>query len=158
MSSRAEPTLLGKWWWTVDRTLLFSIFGLMVIGVVLLMAGGPPVAERLGLPTFHFVNRQAMFLVPAVAILLFVSFLTPRWIRRLALVTFIGALAGVIACLFIGAEVKGARRWLARAGVRANSSTPSRPFSRRFRRDCKPEPARRARAWCRPLRKPAKQS
>lgn len=112
MSSRAEPTLLGKWWWTVDRSLLFCVFGLMVIGVVALMAGGPPVAERLGLATFHFVNRQAIFLVPAVGILLFVSFLSPRWVRRLALVTFIGALAGVIACLFIGAEVKGARRWL----------------------------------------------
>ena len=31
---------------------------LMVIGIVLAMAGSPPVAERLHLTTFHFVNRQ----------------------------------------------------------------------------------------------------
>jgi cell division protein FtsW len=112
MTSRAEPTLLGNWWWTVDRTLLFSVFGLMVFGVVLLMAGGPPVAERLGLATFHFVNRQAMFLVPAVLILVTISFLPPRWIRRIALLIFCGALGGVLAALVVGAEIKGAQRWL----------------------------------------------
>jgi cell division protein FtsW len=127
MSSRAEPTHFGNWWWTVDRTLLFSVFGLMVIGVVLLMAGGPPVAERLGLSTFHFVNRQAIFLAPAVAILLFVSFLSPRWVRRLALVTFIGSLLGVVACLYFGAEVKGARRWLSVAGMTVQPSEFLKP-------------------------------
>jgi cell division protein FtsW len=127
MSSRAEPTLLGNWWWTVDRTLLFAVFALMVIGVVLLMAGGPPVAERLGLSTFHFVNRQAIFLAPAVLIMLCVSFLSPRWIRRLALVTYGGALLGVIACLFIGAEVKGARRWLSLAGMTLQPSEFLKP-------------------------------
>jgi cell division protein FtsW len=127
MSSRAEPTHFGNWWWTVDRTLLFSVFGLMVIGVVLLMAGGPPVAERLGLSTFHFVNRQAIFLAPAVVILLFVSFLSPRWVRRLALVTFIGSLIGVVACLYFGAEVKGARRWLSLAGMTVQPSEFLKP-------------------------------
>ncbi len=127
MSSRAEPSLFGKWWWTIDRTLLFSVFGLMVIGVVLLMAGGPPVAERLGLPTFHFVNRQALFLAPATLILLGVSFMPPRWVRRVALVTFILALVGVIACLYIGAEVKGARRWLSFAGLTLQPSEFLKP-------------------------------
>lgn len=112
MSTRAEPTFVSRWWWTIDRTLLFTIFALMVAGVVLLMAGGPPVAERLGLSTFHFVNRQALFLVPAVGIILFVSLLDPRWVRRLALVLYVGSLAAVVACLYIGPEVKGARRWL----------------------------------------------
>jgi cell division protein FtsW len=127
MSSRVEPTLLGNWWWTVDRTLLFAIFGLMVIGVVLLMAGGPPVAERLGLHTFHFVSRQAIFLAPAVVILLVVSFMSPRWVRRLALLTFIGSLIGVIACLYIGAEVKGARRWLSLGGMTLQPSEFLKP-------------------------------
>ncbi|MGL4438509.1 MAG: FtsW/RodA/SpoVE family cell cycle protein, partial [Bosea sp. (in: a-proteobacteria)] len=127
MSSRAEPTLLGNWWWTVDRTLLFAVFALMVIGVVMLMAGGPPVAERLGLSTFHFVNRQAIFLAPAVLIMLCVSFMSPRWIRRLALVTYVGAIVGVVLCLFIGAEVKGARRWLSVAGMTIQPSEFLKP-------------------------------
>lgn len=127
MATRAEPTLISKWWWTVDRTLLFTVFGLILAGVVLLMAGGPPVAERLGLSTFHFVNRQAIFLVPAIGIILFISLLDPRWIRRLALVTYIGALGAVIAALFVGAEIKGARRWLSIAGMSVQPSEFLKP-------------------------------
>jgi cell division protein FtsW len=117
MISRAERTTFGEWWWTVDRLLLFALFGLMLTGIVLSLAASPAVAHRIGLDTFHFVNRQVFFLVPATIVLLVTSFLPPRWIRRLALVAFIGALVLVVLTLFIGAEVKGARRWLNFAGV-----------------------------------------
>ena len=63
-----------------------ALVALMVAGLVFLMAGGPPVAERLGLSTFHFVNRQVLFLLPTLAILLVVSLLSLRHVRRLALV------------------------------------------------------------------------
>ena len=91
MVSRAERSAFSDWWWTVDRSLLAALAILALAGLVFLMAGGPPVAERLGLSTFHFVNRQVMFLMPALAILLSVSFLSLRHLRRLALaVYFIG--------------------------------------------------------------------
>lgn len=112
MVSRAEPSLSGRWWWSIDRVILGGLAALMVSGVVLLMAGGPPVAERLGLSTFHFVNRQAFYLLAAMAIFLSVSFMTPRQVRRAALVIFICSLAMVVATLYLGVEVKGARRWL----------------------------------------------
>jgi len=60
MVSRAERSLVGDWWWTVDRLLLAALGALMIAGLVFLMAGGPPVAEKLGLSTFHFVNRDAL--------------------------------------------------------------------------------------------------
>ncbi|MFJ5369410.1 FtsW/RodA/SpoVE family cell cycle protein [Bosea sp. CER48] len=112
MVSRAEPSLSGRWWWSIDRLILTALVALMVSGVVLLMAGGPPVAERLGLSTFHFVNRQAAYLVGALAIFLGVSLMTPRQVRRAALLIYIGSLAMVVATLYFGVEVKGARRWL----------------------------------------------
>ncbi|MFN3671129.1 MAG: FtsW/RodA/SpoVE family cell cycle protein [Bosea sp. (in: a-proteobacteria)] len=112
MVSRAEPRRSGRWWWSIDRVILGGLAALMVSGVVLLMAGGPPVAERLGLSTFHFVNRQAFYLLAAMAIFLSVSFMTPRQVRRAALVIFICSLAMVVATLYLGVEVKGARRWL----------------------------------------------
>ena len=69
----------------------------MVAGLVFLMAGGPPVAERLGLSTFHFVNRQVLYLAPAVVlILLAVSFLSLRHVRRLALVVYLVGMALVV--------------------------------------------------------------
>ncbi|KFC73816.1 Cell division protein FtsW precursor [Bosea sp. LC85] len=112
MVSRAEPSLSGRWWWSIDRIILSTLVTLMVSGVVLLMAGGPPVAERLGLSTFHFVNRQAFYLLVAFAIFLATSFMTPRQVRRAALLIYVVALAMVVATLYFGVEVKGARRWL----------------------------------------------
>ncbi len=112
MVSRAEPSLSGRWWWSIDRVILSGLVALMVSGVVLLMAGGPPVAERLGLSTFHFVNRQAAYLVIAMTIFIGVSFMTPRQVRRSALLIFTVSLAMVVATLYLGIEVKGARRWL----------------------------------------------
>ena len=75
------------------------------------MAGSPPVAERLHLPTFHFVNRQALFLLPAVAVMFGVlPVAAPHSARGAAWCS--SSLALVVATLFFGQEVKGARRWI----------------------------------------------
>jgi len=112
MVSRAERSALAAWWWTVDRWLMASLAALIVAGLVLTMAASPPVAERLGLPTFHFVHRQGMYLVAAVAVLLATSFLSPRHVRRVALAVFIISMALIVDALLFGQEVKGAKRWI----------------------------------------------
>ncbi len=112
MMSRAERSPLADWWWTVDRGLLAGLGCLMVAGLVFLMGGGPPVAERIGLPTFYFLNRQAMYLAPTILLIIAVSFLSVRHIRRFALVTW---LVGVTLCVLagkFGPEIKGAHRWI----------------------------------------------
>jgi cell division protein FtsW len=112
MVSRAERSAFSDWWWTVDRLLLAALAILMLSGLVFLMAGGPPVAERLGLSTFHFVNRQVLFLIPALLILLPVSFLSLRHIRRLALLVYIVGMALIMLAFQYGPEIKGAHRWI----------------------------------------------
>ena len=112
MVSRAERSAFGEWWWTVDRLLLAALAILMLSGLVFLMAGGPPVAERLGLSTFHFVNRQVLFLLPALAIMIPVSFLSLRHIRRLALLVYFAGMALVLLAFQYGPEIKGAHRWI----------------------------------------------
>ncbi len=112
MVSRAERSAFSDWWWTVDRLLLAALACLMLAGLVFLMAGGPPVAERLGLSTFHFVNRQVLFLVPALLIMLPVSFLSLRHIRRLALLVYAGAMVLIGLAFQFGPEIKGAHRWI----------------------------------------------
>jgi len=112
MVSRAERSPFADWWWAVDRWLLASIGSLMVLGLVLTLAGSPPVAERLGLPTFHFVNRQVGYLVPAAVLLLVTSFLSPRLVRRAALLLYVSGMGLVILAILYGVEIKGARRWI----------------------------------------------
>ena len=112
MISRAERSYIGDWWWTIDRLLLGAFALLMVIGMVLTMAGSPPVAERLGLPIFHFVHRQFLYLIPAALLALATSFLSPRHVRRAALLVFLIGMAMIVAALLFGHEVKGSRRWI----------------------------------------------
>lgn len=112
MVSRVERSTLANWWWTVDRWLLAALGTLVIFGLVLTMAASPPVAERLGLPTFHFVNKQVMFLVPSLAVFFAASLLSPRHVRRAALIIFLVSMALIFAALLFGAEVKGARRWI----------------------------------------------
>jgi cell division protein FtsW len=127
MVSRVERTPFAAWWRTVDRLTLAAMLGLMLAGIVLSLAASPPVAARLGLEPFHFVNRHVMFLIPAIAVLIATSFLPPRHIRRIALVVFAVSLVLVFLTLVYGAEVKGARRWLVILGVSIQPSEFLKP-------------------------------
>ena len=109
MHSRAHRTLFGEWWWTVDRLTLAAIGALMLAGVVLSLAASPPVAGRLGLDPFYFVNRHILFLLPSIAVMLGVSFLNPQQVRRLSLLIFAVSLVLAAATPFFGPEIKGAR-------------------------------------------------
>jgi cell division protein FtsW len=127
MVSRAQRTPFGEWWWTVDRLTLGAIGALMLTGVVLSLAASPPVAGRLGLDPFYFVNRHILFLFPSIAIMLAVSFLSPHQIRRLSIVVFVISLAMVAATPHFGAEIKGAKRWLILFGVNIQPSEFLKP-------------------------------
>jgi cell division protein FtsW len=112
MSNRVKRGVMTDWWWGVDRWFLAAFLILMVGGLVLSFAASPPVAEKIGLEPFHFVKRHAVFLVPSILVMLFTSMLTPRGIRRTALVMLAASIALMILALFFGTEVKGARRWV----------------------------------------------
>jgi cell division protein FtsW len=127
MVSRIERTPFAAWWWTVDRFMLTALLTLMLAGIVLSLAASPPVAARIGLEPFYFVNRHVLFLIPTVALMFATSFLPDRYIRRIALVVFIVSVAMVFATLVYGAEVKGARRWIVIAGVNIQPSEFLKP-------------------------------
>lgn len=112
MVSRAERGALADWFWTIDRYFLAAFILLMGLGFMLSFAASPAVAERIGLDSFHFVRRHAMFLVPAIAIMFGISFLSPRQVRRAAMILLIVSLAAMVLALFFGVEVKGSRRWI----------------------------------------------
>ena len=110
--ARTDTSLVGRWWWTVDRWTLAALAAIIAVGAVLTLAASPPVAERLGFDTFHFVRRQFLFLGLGLAIMFVTSFLTPRGVRRVAVACMAVAMALMVAVLFIGPEIKGATRWL----------------------------------------------
>jgi len=114
--SRTDPSILGRWWWTLDRWALLVLTLLFAVGAILTVAASPGAAERIGLEPFHFVRHQFVFMAPAMLIMLAVSLLSPRGVRRLATLVFAAGLALVVATHFAGVEIKGASRWLSLAG------------------------------------------
>jgi cell division protein FtsW len=117
MVSRARKTVVGEWWWTVDRLLLVAFLALIGGGVVMSFAASPGAAVREGLQPFHFVERHLLFLAPAVAVLVGTSFLSPRTARRVCLVLLGLMLVALVLTLFVGVENKGSRRWLRVLGL-----------------------------------------
>ena len=110
--TRADTSIIGRWWWTVDRWMLVALFALSVAGILMVMAASPAVAERLGLESFHFVRRQFIFLIPALAIMIVVSLLSPLAVRRVAMAGLLLTLLGLLATTVVGHEVNGATRWI----------------------------------------------
>jgi cell division protein FtsW len=127
MISREQRTPFSEWWWTVDRLLLAAFMTLMLGGVILSLAASPPVAVRIGLDPFHFFNRHVLFLVPSMIVMLAVSFLSPRQVRRTALLVFAVSTVLVVATLLFGPEVKGAKRWITILGVNIQASESLKP-------------------------------
>src|ERR1700761_9364399 len=110
--ARTDHSTVGRWWWTVDRWTLVALAVLIGVGMLLVTAASPSVAERIPLPTFYFVDLQAIMLVPTLIVMFGVSLLTPRGVRRLAMGTFVVFFLLTALTLVAGHEVKGATRWV----------------------------------------------
>ena len=110
--SRTDKSLLGKWWWTVDRVTLALLLTLCVFGVVLVAAGSSAVAERNDDPANYFIIRHMIFLVPSLVFLIGLSMANLQQVWRVALILTGIALFCMLLVPILGTEVKGAQRWL----------------------------------------------
>lgn len=124
---RTDTSTIGRWWWTVDRWTIAAVFALIAVGMLLTMAASPAVADRIGTDSFHFIRRQFVFLVPAVGVMLVVSLLSPRQVRRLGVLGYAVAVLMLVAVLMFAPEIKGATRWLSLAGVTVQPSEFVKP-------------------------------
>lgn len=125
--SRADNSTLGRWWWSVDRWTLSAIGTLIGLGYVMMLAASPAVAERIGQSRDLFILKQVFFLAVAGAVVVGVSLLSPREIRRLAILGCLIALVLTAATMVVGVEIKGARRWIALPGMSLQPSEFLKP-------------------------------
>ncbi len=112
MPVRAGEAILPRWWRTVDRWTLSCVFTLFAIGLLLALASTPPLANRNGLPPFHYVERQAFFGAVALVVMLITSMMSPRFLRRIGIVGFAAGFVALAFLPFLGTDFgKGAVRW-----------------------------------------------
>ena len=110
MSTRRKAGL----WSGLDRPILVIVIFLMAIGIVLAFAASPAAVERASWidDPFYYLYRQLFFAGVGLAILAFVSALSVTGVRRFAGLALVGALIALVLVLIIGADVKGATRWI----------------------------------------------
>lgn len=126
--SRSDQTIIGKWWWTVDRWTLLAIAALISLGVLLIQAATPAIAVKRGLGTFYFVERHLVMLIPAIGLLFGASLLSPKQIRLASIGFLFFFILLLWSTLFFGAEIKGATRWLQLFGLSLQPSEFVKPF------------------------------
>jgi cell division protein FtsW len=126
--ARTDRSKFGVWWWTTDHLLLGAAAILIVLGVLLCFGNSPAAAARMNIgDPFHFAVRQCIFAAGGAAILLFVSMMGPRGIRRSAVVIYIAAIAMMIALPLLGHHAKGATRWVEFSGFSLQPSEFMKP-------------------------------
>lgn len=104
--------IVSRWWRTLDKGVLGALVLLFAVGLLLGFAASVPLAERNGLPPFHYVYRQAIFGSMAFAVMLGVSMMSPNLVRRLGVIGFFFAAAAVMLLPVLGTDFgKGAVRW-----------------------------------------------
>lgn len=112
--SRNDQSPIAKWFWTVDRGLLAAALTLIGLGVALSFASSPAaiLADESISDPFHYSWRMIVWATGGTGAMLIGSLLSPKGVRRIALLALLGAIVTMMALPFIGDEVKGAARWI----------------------------------------------
>ena len=126
--SRADRSVLGLWWWTVDRWTLAALAALIFIGALAGAGrqpggGAAPEARQLlsRAPPFRAAGAGPADHARGLP-------LRRRWASgALAMIGLLIALALTAVTLFAGQEIKGARRWVDLAGLSLQPSEFLKP-------------------------------
>lgn len=124
---RTDKSVINRWWWSIDRFTLYAILSLMTLGIILVAAASPSVAERIGLNSFYFTLRQILFLIPTILIMLTMSFVKRKNLWRISSLVTIIAILLMASLMIIGFNTKGATRWISVFGFSLQPSEFIKP-------------------------------
>ena len=125
--SRTDTSLIARWWWTVDRWMLLVLCVLMALGSLLSFSGTPFIASKLGLSSFHMVQKQLLLFIPSFILMIGISMTPFSAIKRTAFWIFWISFFLLILTPFFGTEIKGARRWVSILGFSLQPSEFVKP-------------------------------
>lgn len=125
--TRSDESILGRWWWTVDRWTLALVAALIMFGIILIQAATPAIAVARGYSNFHFVQNYLLILIPALGGMIILSMQPLRNIRLIAFGVLPLSIFGIILTLVFGHDIKGATRWLHLPGLSLQPSEFAKP-------------------------------
>ena len=114
---RSDRSAMGRWFWEIDRVLLFFVAVLIAIGLVAVAAASPAAGQRysgggVSFPPLYYFYRQLVWIIVSVPVMIAVSMLPRVKARRWCL---LGALFFTVLLFLVpivGVEVNGSKRWL----------------------------------------------
>lgn len=110
--ARVTEPVFPRWWSTIDKWSLTSILVLFGIGLLLGLAASVPLAQRNGLDSFYYVQRQMVFGGMAMVAMIATSMLSPDVVRRLGVLGFFVTFTALALLPIFGTDFgKGAVRW-----------------------------------------------
>lgn len=131
--SRNDRTVLGRWFWTIDKPLLALVLLLIGLGIIAVAAASPAAAHRYSggsvkVGDLYYLKRQVLWVLAGVPVMLATSMLPVAWAKRLAIVGTIGFLLLLFAVPFVGSEINGAVRWINLPGFQLQPSEFLKPM------------------------------
>jgi len=114
---RSDRSDLGRWFWEIDRVLLFFVAVLIAIGLIAVMAASPAAGQRysgggVSFAPLYYFYRQLVWIMVSLPVMMAVSMLPRTKAKRYCLVGTL-LFTGLLFLVPIwGVEVNGARRWL----------------------------------------------
>jgi cell division protein FtsW len=114
--SRADTSIVGRWWWSIDRVMLVALAMLVGTGYVLALAATPANNLSFADPRTLVMIKQIAYLATGGVIMLGVSLLTLRQVKLTALAIGIVFLLLTAFTLVHGVTIDGGQRWISLPG------------------------------------------
>ena len=111
--------LIKKWWKSIDQFNFIIIISLLMIGILLSFSIND---------SDLFIQKHLLYALFSIIIFLYLSFLQPKTIRRLALLGLIVTTFLMILVLLMNYEVNGAKRWIKISNLSLQPSEFLKPF------------------------------
>ncbi|HYE29366.1 MAG TPA: putative peptidoglycan glycosyltransferase FtsW [Allosphingosinicella sp.] len=114
---RSDRSAAGRWFWEIDRVLLFFVAVLIAIGLIAVAAASPAAGQRYSgggvsyAPLYYFY-RQLVWIIVALPVMIGVSMLPRTKAKRWCLIGTLVFTGLLFLVPVVGVEVNGARRWL----------------------------------------------
>ena len=111
---RAHGPIVPRWLQSVDQLVLVAVLLLFAIGLLLGMAASPVIADKVDAAAFSFVLKHGFYGAVALAIMVAISALPMKHVRRIGFLLFVASFVGLLLLPIFGTNFgKGAVRWFA---------------------------------------------
>ena len=102
-----------SWWKNVDKTILILIISFFIAGLFFSLASTSLIAsDRLSTNSYYFFIKHLAFILIGLFIMFIFSLIKENYLVKISIVLFILSFILLMLVPFVGAEVKGSKRWL----------------------------------------------